>query len=212
MLLLIAGFYAVLSYLYSFIGFLYYQPGSHYHEYTLGKLVIEIGGHYLFGFVATILLFDLGIALLTGALAVLIDVDHLLSALNFNVSGRPDHSLLFLFVSAAFIFYFSVRLRISKALIAKLLFVGPITLLAHLSYDVFASSNGTTFQLLIPFSYGEYFFANDTWLYLELGAIALSVAGVLVSRFLSKRGRTGGDISAIAQSEEENPKKSNLGL
>src|ERR1700731_1326640 len=101
LVLTIALFYTGLSLIYSLVGFLYYQPGSHYHEYQLGKLAIEIGGHYLFGFLAALPLLDLDLALLTGGLAILIDVDHVLSALGFNVSGRPDHSILFLIVSTA---------------------------------------------------------------------------------------------------------------
>jgi hypothetical protein len=187
MIILVALFYTALSLAYSFIGFLYYQPGSHYHEYSFGKLAVEIGGHYLFGFVAAAFLADLGIALLTGALAVLIDADHILSALNFNVSGRPDHSILYLFVSSAFIVYFGTRVRLSGSFIAKLVFVGPITLLAHLSYDILASSNGTTFQLLIPFNYNEYFFANGAWWYFEAGAILVSILGLYASRRISLR-------------------------
>jgi hypothetical protein len=177
----IALFYTALSLGYSLIGFLYYQPGSHYHEYSLGKLAIEIGGHYLFGFLAALPLLDLDIALLTGALAILIDADHVLSALGFNVSGRPDHSILYLFVSTAFILYLGVRLGVSGKLLTKLTFIGPITLLAHLSYDVFAQA-GTTFQLFIPVSYREIAFPDYSWIILEFAAILLSAAGFYLSK------------------------------
>ena len=185
-MIMIALFYTALSLGYSLIGFLYYQPGSHYHEYSLGKLAVEIGGHYLFGFVAALPLLDLDVALLTGALAILIDVDHLLSAFNFNVSGRPDHSILYLFVSTTFIIYFGVRLGVSKQVLSKLVFVGPITLLAHLSYDVFASS-GTTFQLFIPFSFQEIGFPDYSWIILEAAAILLSALGLYASKRNSQR-------------------------
>jgi hypothetical protein len=173
LILTIALFYTGLSLFYSLIGFLYYQPGSHYHEYQLGKLAIEIGGHYLFGFLAALPLLDLDLALLTGALAILIDVDHVLSALGFNISGRPDHSILFLIVSTAFITYISVRMGVPQKLFTKLAFVGAIALFAHLSYDVFAQS-GTTFQLFIPFSYQEVAISDYSWIVFE--AVAILVA------------------------------------
>jgi uncharacterized membrane protein len=187
-MVVIAAFYTGLSLAYSFIGFLYYQPGSHYHEYEFAKLAIEIGGHYLFGFIAALPLMDLDIALLTGALAILIDIDHILSALGYSVSGRPDHSILYLIVSTSFILYLGTRLRLSNQLLAKLLFVGPITLLAHLSYDVFAAG-GTTFQILIPFSYQEFFFADWTWIVFESAAIILALVGLILSRSFSRKAK-----------------------
>ncbi|HXQ91397.1 MAG TPA: hypothetical protein VN739_00215 [Nitrososphaerales archaeon] len=187
-MMVIAAFYTALSLAYSLIGFLYYQPGSHYHEYEFTKLAIEIGGHYLFGFIAALPLMDLDIALLTGALAILIDIDHVLSAVGYSVSGRPDHSVLYLIVSTSFILYLGTKLRLSNELLAKLLFVGPITLLAHLSYDVF-TAGGTTFQILIPFSYQEFFFSDWTWIVFESGAIVLALTGLILSRSFSRKAK-----------------------
>jgi membrane-bound metal-dependent hydrolase YbcI (DUF457 family) len=190
LVLTIAVFYTGLSLFYSLVGFLYYQPGSHYHEYQLGKLAIEIGGHYLFGFLAALLLLDLDLALLTGGLAILIDVDHVLSALGFNVSGRPDHSILFLIVSTAFIAYISVRKGVSQKLFTKLAFVGAIALFAHLAYDIFAQS-GTTFQLFIPFSYQEVAVPDYSWILFEAGAILIAgFASYLTGRKSGKTRKT----------------------
>ena len=184
LILAVAAFYTGLSLAYSLVGFLYFQPGSHYHEYLFGKLAIEIGGHYLFGFLAALPLLDLDLALLTGALAVLIDIDHLFSALGYNVSGRPDHSILFLIVSTAFILYVAVRMGVSSKLLTKLAFVPAITLFAHLSYDVFAQS-GSTFQLFIPFSYEEVLVPDYSWIIFEAAAILTA----LFALFLSSRKR-----------------------
>ncbi len=189
LVLTIALFYTALSLTYSLIGFVYYQPGSHYHEYRLGKLAIEIGGHYLFGFLAALPLLDLDLALLTGALAILIDVDHILSALGFNVSGRPDHSLLFLMVSTAFIAYIAVRLRVSTRLWIKLVFVGAIALFAHLAYDVFAQS-GSTFQLFIPFSFQEIAVPDYSWIIFEAAALFTSTIALYLSSRIKEERRT----------------------
>lgn len=178
-----ASFFTALSFLYSFVGFLHPEIGSHYHEYALGKLAVEIGGHFAFGFVAALPLMDVGFAFLTGSLAVLIDIDHLLSALNFDVSGRPDHSILYVLLVVLFL-YISRRLGFSNSSTAKLLFVAPVTLLSHLSFDMFASS-GTSFQLLIPFSFQQYYFPYSDWSIFEIAGLLVSVCGLFVSLRLS---------------------------
>ena len=65
-------------------------------------------------------------------------------------------------------------------------FVAPVVLLAHLSYDVFAAS-GTTFQILIPFSYQEYYFPYYTWLILEAAAVFVSLLGLQFSKVYSRQ-------------------------
>lgn len=200
LILTIALFYTVLSLAYSSVGFLYYQPGSHYHEYRFGLLAIEIGGHYLFGFLAALPLLDLDLALLTGSLAILIDVDHIFSALGFNVSGRPDHSILFLIVSTAFIIYLAVRMRVSQKLLTKLAFVGAIALLAHLAYDVFAQS-GSTFQLFIPFSYEEIAVPDYSWILFEVAAIFTAI----FAPYLANKQRSRSITSAAPNLKETAP-------
>ena len=185
----IALFYTVLSFSYSFVGFLHYQPGSHFHEYAFAKLAIEIGGHFIFGFAAAIPLLDFGVAILAGSLAVLLDSDHILSALNFPVSGRPDHSLLFMLVSTLLILYLGSRMRLSRNLILKLVFVGPVTLLAHISYDVFAAS-GSTFQLLIPFDFAQIYLPYYAWAVFEAAALLLSFLGLYLSRLSTSQTKT----------------------
>ena len=180
-LLAIAFFYTALSLLYSFVGLLHYQPGSHFHEYVLTRFAIEVGGHFLFGFVAALPLMEFGIAMLTGSLAVLIDIDHLLSALNFDVTGRPDHSILYMILSALFVLYLARRLHLAQGFTTKLAFVAPISLFAHFSYDVFASS-GTVFQPLIPFSFQAYYFPYYSWAIFEAAALILAGLGLYLSR------------------------------
>jgi len=177
----IAIFYAALSFAYSFIGFLHYEPGSHFHEYSGARLAVEVGGHLLFGFIAAIPFLDLRISLLTSGLAILIDVDHILSALNFDVSGRPDHSIMYAIISSLFIVYLATKLRLSKQVRIKLAFVGTVTILAHLSYDVFAAQ-GSSFQIFIPFSFQSVSFGFDSWVYLEAAALVVAFLGLLFAR------------------------------
>ena len=180
-MVLIAIFYAALSFLYSFVGFLHYEPGSHYHEYALDKLIVEIGGHFVFGFIAAAPMMDVGISLLTGSLAVLIDADHLLSALNFYVCIRPDHSILFAMFAAVLMFYVGRNLKFSKDLFAKFMFVAPVSMFAHISYDILVSP-GTTFQFLIPLSFQQFEPPHFTWTLFEAAALMLSLVGLYVSK------------------------------
>ena len=53
LILTIALFYTGLSLLYSLVGFLYYQPGSHYHEYQW-ESCDRNWCYYLFGFLAVL--------------------------------------------------------------------------------------------------------------------------------------------------------------
>lgn len=123
--------------------------------------------------------------MLTTAFAILIDVDHILSALGFDVSGRPDHSILYAALSSVFIVYLAIKLNVSKGSTIKLAFVGAVTVLAHVSYDVFAS-NGSSFQPFIPFSFVTIDFAFSTWIVFEAAAIVLAVLATLIAKVYSR--------------------------
>ncbi|MHB1908606.1 MAG: hypothetical protein ACYCQJ_07005 [Nitrososphaerales archaeon] len=179
--ILLALFYAGLAFAYSFIGFLHPEVSSHYHEYIAQKLFIEIVGHFSFGFIASIPFFDIEVSLLTGSAAVLIDTDHILSALDFNVTGRPDHSFLFFLVSATALIYVAQRMGLPKSFITKLAFVAPVVLFSHISYDIF-SGTGSTFQLFIPFSFQTFDLPYYFWIVFEIIALGLSTTQFIYSR------------------------------
>ncbi len=184
-IVLLGLFYAALAFLYSAIGFLH-PEASHFHEYTGTKFAIEVLGHFSFGFIASIPLWDLEISLLTGAAAVLIDTDHVLSALCINISGRPDHSFLFVLVSAVILFYFVERSNFPKISLIKFMFFAPIVVFSHISYDIFAVPLGSSssFQLLIPFSFELVTIPYDYWILFEAVALILSFVGYfLANRF-----------------------------
>ena len=183
---LLALFYAGLAFAYSFIGFLHPEIGSHYHEYVPPKLVIEIVGHFTFGFIAALPFFDIEISFLTGAAAVLIDTDHILSALDLNITGRPDHSFLFFAVSAVVLIYFAKRLHLPRNFMTKLAFFAPVVLFSHISYDIF-SGTGSSFQLLIPFSFETFDLPYYDWIVFEAAALSLSLIGYLYVRKKEKK-------------------------
>jgi membrane-bound metal-dependent hydrolase YbcI (DUF457 family) len=180
-IIVIAIFYSYLSFAYSFIGFLHMQPSDHYHEYSLSKLAIEVFGHFAFGGAAAIPLLDLDLILLTGSLAILIDADHILGAWDFNVSGRPDHSFLYAIVSTIVLVFLAKKLGTRPEKVAKIAFIGTVTLFAHIAYDLFAGS-GSSFQLLIPFSFQSFTLQYIDWVPFEGLALVIAGLGYVVSR------------------------------
>jgi hypothetical protein len=192
---LLALFYAALAFAYSSIGLLHPEV-SHYHEYSGSKLLIEILGHFAFGFAASIPMWDLEISLLIGASAVFIDTDHILSALGVNISGRPDHSFLFVFVSAMIMFYFAQRSNsFSRTFLMKFVFFAPVVVFSHIAYDIFALPLGSTssFQLFIPFNFDYISLPYDYWLLFEALALGLSFLGYFLGKkFASKERASSG--------------------
>jgi hypothetical protein len=188
---LLAIFYAGLAFLYSAIGFLHPEI-SHFHEYTTSKLALEVFGHFAFGFAASIPFFDLELSLLTGAAAVFIDTDHILSAIGFDVSGRPDHSFLFVAVSAIILFYVAQRSdEFSKNFLIKFSFFAPVVVFSHIAYDIFAVPMGSSssFQLFIPFSYASVTLQYNYWIVFEALALVFSFTGYVLAKLLSTNNR-----------------------
>jgi hypothetical protein len=204
-IILLALFYAALAFLYSSIGFLHPEV-SHFYEYTGSRLFVEIFGHFAFGFIASLPFWDLEISLLTGAAAVLIDADHILSALNLNVSGRPDHSFFFVFVSAMILFYVVQRSnKFSKSFLIKFAFFAPVVVFSHISYDIFAVPLGSssTFQLFIPFSFAEVTLPYNYWILFEVAALIFSFAGYLCAGRFGKNEESGSRMSKASEEMEK---------
>ena len=178
-----ASSYAGICLAFSFIGFVAQQPTVHFHEYSFPEAVVEIGGHFVFGALAAFPLMGTRSALIGGSFAVVIDVDHLLGALNLNVSSRPDHSLVFAVVGSGLVWLISRRYfgaKNPRAALAAALAV-PISALAHLSYDVLAAytvfgGKGFSFPLLIPFNYTLIPFPFWSWTVFEFLALAVALS------------------------------------
>ena len=183
----------LLSFLYSFIGLASGQAAVHLHEYSLGGILTEISGHFLFGAVAAIPLLQIDLLLMAGSMAVLIDSDHILGALNLNAGSRPAHSILYAFFSAALLFYLTHRLRLEDRMKLKLTSLAPIALLSHLSYDVFVAfqnggSRGGSFPLLTPLNFGLIPLSYLSWIVLEAVSIIASISVEVASRRFSLAG------------------------
>jgi hypothetical protein len=164
----LALLYCILSIAWSLTGFVSPSPPVHYHEYSLTSLAMEILGHLLFGVVAGLATRQVRSAALCGIEAVLIDSDHVLSALNLPVMARLSHSIPFAVIITVVFLLFPQRLIHRKTLAM----VTVASILTHMSYDIYAG-NGQ-FPLMAPFSFQFYNFPYYYWPIFELGAILLS--------------------------------------
>jgi hypothetical protein len=92
--------FGALGFLYSFLG-IFEQTKNIVPLEPFRLLTIqEIGGHFLFGFIVSLPLRNLKIAILTGLMALTIDSDHLLNFSGLHIQGRIDHSIAFAILSS----------------------------------------------------------------------------------------------------------------
>jgi hypothetical protein len=92
--------FGVLGFSYSFLGLLDYHQVIRPLEVFRILTVQEVGGHFIFGFLAGLSSKNLRVALLTGLMALTIDADHFLNIAGFHIQGRIDHSIPFVISSA----------------------------------------------------------------------------------------------------------------
>ncbi len=183
-----AVIFATFAFFYSFIGLLSPQH-IHLHEYSLKPLIEEVGGHIAFGIFAALplLILDFSLLFFAGGVAILIDSDHLLGALNLPVSSRPDHSVLFIIASTLFVYGYARKRGMTKQNALMTTLIVPVALLSHLSYDVFAAfsvfhGNGYAFPLYVPFNFALISMPYYSWIALELLGVAMAVASSLALR------------------------------
>ena len=132
-------------------------------------LLVEIGGHFLFGLAAGAATGRLAPALLAGLEAVLIDSDHLMAVAGLPVDARLSHSLLFVLLSS-----FLISRVGRKAFALSSYGIMAVTLasfLTHLAYDI-AFGDGV-FPLFFPLSTGVNDLPYVAWPILEVGAVCL---------------------------------------
>ena len=205
-------FYTALAFGFSFMGFVLREPAVHLHEYSFPDFIVEIGGHFLFGVVAVLpfIVVSFELVILAGVLAVTIDIDHLLAALNLNVVSRPAHSFAFLILASLAFIYIARSLKLgseNRQLLAKQIgFIPAAAILSHISYDIFAaygifSAGESSFPLFVPFNFQLIPFPYWTWIVFEMMGFFVALAGLLITRATSQRDlelrrseKEGGDI------------------
>ena len=138
-------------------------------EYSPHFLVLEIGGHILFGLVVGLFTRSIGKTALSGLLAAAIDVDHMISIFFFPILDRAAHSIFFAILASLVLGWIAgERRRLSRDIFV----LTASAIMSHLSYDTFVG-NGN-FPLLAPLSFKFYNFPDWFWLPLEIAAISLT--------------------------------------
>ena len=160
--------FGVASLFWSLLGLLFPVVAIYSAAYS-PALLVEIGGHLLFGLAAGAAAGRLAPALLAGLEAVIIDSDHFIAIAGFPVDARLSHSLFFVLLSS-----FLISRAGRKAFALGSYGIMAVTLasfLSHLAYDI-AAGDGV-FPLFFPLNFGSYDLPYLTWPILEVGAVCL---------------------------------------
>ena len=176
-----AALYLLLALAWSALGFAFPERLPYLPEYSGLFLVLEVGGHALFGLAAGLATRRLDLGLFLTGESVLIDFDHLASMFVLPVLDRTAHSLPFIALSATILAY-ALRRHAPPSAVVSATFASWF---AHLSYDTFL--NNGNFPFLFPFSAAIDYFAFPWSAAFEAGAIALgATAGFLAGRRVRK--------------------------
>ena len=170
--------FSVLSFGFSLTGFLF--PDD---SYIIGNPLIvssptleHIFGHVAFGIIAGAISLSLRYVFLSGALALLVDADHLLQFLDVEMISRMIHSLPFAIIIAVIMLYVFGKKDYRLAAISFSAIISHIAFDTLLVGQIHPGSTGG-FPLLSPFTVEIFQFQGLDWLYLEI--LAIAVVGII---------------------------------
>ena len=170
--------FSVLSFGFSLTGFLF--PDD---SYIIGNPLIvstptleHIFGHVAFGIIAGAISLSLRYVFLSGALALLVDADHLLQFFNMEMIARMVHSLPFAIIIAVIMLYVFGKKDYRLAAISF------SAILSHIAFDIWLvgqiyPGSTSTFPLFSPFTVEIIKFQGLDWLYLEI--LAVVIVGII---------------------------------
>ncbi len=182
----VCAIFSALSFGFSLTGFLFPDDA-----YIIGNPLIvssptfeHVFGHIAFGIIAGAISLSLRYVFLCGALALLIDADHLLQFFNVEMISRMVHSLPFAIIIAVIMLYIFGKKDYRLAAISF------SAIISHIAFDVWlvgqihpGSSGG--FPLFSPFTVEIIKFQGLDWLYLEILAIAIVGIIAVLNRKIS---------------------------
>ena len=178
--------FSVLSFGFSLTGFLF--PDD---SYIIGSPLIvssptleHIFGHVAFGMIAGAISLSLRYVFLSGALALLVDADHLLQFLDVEMISRMVHSLPFAIIIAVIMLYVFGKKDYRLAAISF------SAIISHIAFDTWFVGQihpGSTggFPLFSPFTVEIIRFQGLDWLYLEILAVVIIGIIAMLDRKIS---------------------------
>jgi len=166
--------FSVLSFGFSLTGFLF--PDD---SYLIGSPLIvssptleHIFGHLAFGIIAGAISLSLRYVFLSGALALLVDADHLLQFLDVEMISRFVHSFPFAIIIAVIMLYAFGKKDYRLAAISFSAIISHIAFDTWLAGQIHPGSTGG-FPLFSPLTLEIIKFQGLDWLYLEILAVVI---------------------------------------
>ena len=178
--------FSILSFCFSLTGFLFPDDSSIIgNPLVVSSPTLEhIFGHIAFGIIAGAVSLSLRYVFLSGALALLLDADHLLQFFDVEMIARMVHSLPFAIIIAVIMLYIFGKKDYRLAAISF------SAIISHIAFDVWfvgqiypGSAGG--FPLFSPFTVEIFRFQGLDWLYLEILAIAIVGIIAILDRKIS---------------------------
>ena len=184
--------FSIVSFGFSLTGPLF-ADNSHIvgNPFVVGNPSLEhIFGHIFFGAIAGVLSLRLNYVLMTGAFAILLDADHLLQFFNIEMIPRMAHSMPFAIIIAVIMMYVFGKKDYRLAAISF------SAIISHIAFDVWFveqiyPEGSTAFPLFSPFTTEVIHLGGLDWLYLEILAIVIVGAIVMLNRRISKKNYVG---------------------
>ena len=186
--------FSVLSFGFSLTGLLFPDDDSFF--YAGNPLIVShpsfehIFGHLMFGMIAGAISLSLRYVFLSGALALLLDADHLLQFFDVEMISRSVHSFPFAIIIAVIMLYVFGKKDYRLAAISF------SAIISHIAFDVWFveqiyPEGSTAFPLFSPFTTEVIHLGGLDWLYLEILAIVIIGIIVMLKRKISKKNYVG---------------------
>ena len=181
--------FSVLSFGFSLTGLLF--PDSDSFFYHASPLIVSnlsfehVFGHLMFGMIAGAISLSLRYVFLSGALALLIDADHLLQFFNIEMISRMSHSIPFAIIIAVVMLYVFGKKDYRLAAIAFFAIISHIAFDILLIGQIYPDGIGR-FPLFAPFTLEFFEFQGLDWLYLEILAVGIIGIIAILDRKISK--------------------------
>ena len=182
--------FSILSFGFSLTGFLF--PDD---SYIIGNPLVvssptleHIFGHVAFGIIAGAISLSLRYVFLSGALALLVDADHLLQFLDVEMISRMVHSLPFAIIIAVIMLYVFGKKDYRLAAISFSAIISHIAFDTWLAGQVHPDST-SGFPLFSPLTLEIFQLRGLDWLYLEILAVVIvGIIAVLNRKISIKNG------------------------